>query len=104
MNMEVNTVRAGYANMFLSPLFARAFATVSDTTVELYSTDGAEGAARGAGIGAGVFAGRSDAFRGLERRETIEPVGEDREAYREAYARWLDTLHAAVPGTQTDGR
>jgi xylulokinase len=104
MNMEVNTVRAGYANMFLSPLFARAFATVSDTTVELYSTDGAEGAARGAGIGAGVFAGRSDAFRGLERRETIEPVGEDREAYREAYARWLDTLHTAVPGTQTDGR
>ncbi len=44
---EVKTVRAGNANMFLSPLFAEAFATVTGATVELYNTDGSQGAARG---------------------------------------------------------
>ena len=48
-------MRAGHANMFLSPLFARAFADVTGAAVELYETDGAQGAARGAGVGAGVF-------------------------------------------------
>ncbi len=53
MGMAVNKVRAGYANMFLSDVFAEAFANTSGATLELYDTDGATGAARAAGIGAG---------------------------------------------------
>ena len=47
MGIELKTVKAGYANMFLSPLFAEAFATVTNSTVELYNTDGSQGTPAG---------------------------------------------------------
>jgi len=47
MGIELKTVKAGNANMFLSPLFGEAFATVTQASVELYNTDGSQGAARG---------------------------------------------------------
>jgi len=65
MGIELKTVKAGNANMFLSPLFAEAFATVTGASVELYNTDGSQGAARGAGIGAGIYKGPEDAFTGV---------------------------------------
>jgi xylulokinase len=43
-----NVVRAGKANLFLSPVFREVFANTTQTTVELYNTAGADGAARGA--------------------------------------------------------
>ena len=101
MGLSIDAVRAGYANMFLSPLFAQAFATVSNTTVELYSTDGSEGAARGAGLGTGVFADRGQAFRGLARREVVEPNQKERAAYDSAYGRWLEVFHSTL---NTEGR
>src|SRR5690606_29183512 len=55
MGMQLNTVRAGHANMFLSPIFREAFTNITGAVVELYDTDGSQGAARGAGIGAGVY-------------------------------------------------
>ncbi|MBP7053476.1 MAG: carbohydrate kinase, partial [Phycisphaerae bacterium] len=66
MGTKLQTVKAGNANMFLSPLFAEAFATITGATVELYSTDGSQGAARGAGIGARFYCGPEDAFVGLK--------------------------------------
>jgi xylulokinase len=78
--------------MFLSPTFAEAFATVTKTTVELYNTDGSQGAARGAGIGAGIYKGAEDAFVGLAPVETIEPNKELKVAYQEAYESWEDVL------------
>jgi xylulokinase len=92
MGLEVRTVRAGAANMFLSPLFRSAFATVTDTVVELFNTDGAQGAARGAGIGAGLFSSEEDAFRGLKAQDIIEPDKAQVPAYRDAYSRWLEIL------------
>jgi xylulokinase len=92
MGIEVNTVRAGHANMFLSPLFAEAFATTTGATVELYDTDGAAGAARGAGIGAGVYKDFKDAFENLTCKGVIEPNHKQVSAYRQAYRRWLDVL------------
>jgi xylulokinase len=94
--VKARTVRAGYANMFLSPLFAEAFATVTGATVELYNTDGSQGAARGAGLGAGVYRGVRDAFRGLDRKKTIRPNSRSRAAYQEAYARWREVLETQV--------
>jgi len=92
MGIELTTVKGGYANMFLSPLFAEAFATVTETTVELYNTDGSQGAARGAGIGAGIYKSLEDAFVGLAPVKTIEPNEKLRAAYKQAYERWENIL------------
>ncbi len=46
MGLRINRVRAGKANMFLSPLFREAFANATGAEIELYNTDGAQGAAR----------------------------------------------------------
>ena len=96
MGIKVNTVRAGEANMFLSPLFRGAFATVSGATVELYNTDGAEGAARGAGWGAGLFDSPRAAFASLALRQRVEPDNNQSAAYAEAYAQWKARLEAVV--------
>jgi len=93
MGMDVNTVRAGHANMFLSPLFAEAFATTTGATVELYDTDGSAGAARGAGIGAGLYQNTQDAFENLQCKAVIEPNRKNTDAYANAYRRWLDVLN-----------
>ncbi len=92
VGVEVRTVRAGNANMFLSPLFAEAFATVTKSVVELYNTDGSQGAARGAGIGAGIYKEMQDAFVGLEPIKTIEPNDKLAPAYAEAYEKWEGVL------------
>ncbi len=93
MGMELKTVRAGHANMFLSPIFREAFTNITSTTVELYNTDGAQGAARGAGIGAGVYKSQEEAFRGLKAIETIEPSPPLFGAYEDAYENWLKNLN-----------
>jgi xylulokinase len=93
MGIKLKTVKAGYANMFLSPLFAEAFATVTKTTVQLYNTDGSQGAARGAGIGAGIYKGPADAFVGLAPIKTIGPNKKLAAAYQQAYERWEEVLN-----------
>jgi len=93
MGIEVHTVRAGRANMFLSQLFQSAFATVTGTRVELFNTDGAQGAARGAGIGCGIYGDTTEAFEGLEAAAVIEPDHSATASYNEARARWSDALH-----------
>ncbi|MFC1765257.1 xylulokinase [Planctomycetota bacterium] len=97
--VQVKNVRAGHANMFLSPLFGEAFATVTGATVELYNTDGSQGAARGAGMGAGVYDSAKEAFVGLDCQKTIEPHAGSSAAYQEAYGRWLEVLNAQLSST-----
>ena len=92
MGTQLRTVKAGHANMFLSPLFAEAFATLTGATVQLYNTDGSQGAARGAGIGTGIYKSTNDAFTGLEPVKTIEPNDALNDAYRQAYACWEGVL------------
>jgi xylulokinase len=92
MGISVKTVKAGHANMFLSPLFSEAFATVSGAQVELYNTDGSQGAARGAGFGAGVYKSIQDAFVGLTSIKAIDPNDNLQGAYQEAYQNWLAAL------------
>ena len=92
MGTKLKTVKAGHANMFLSPLFAEAFATLTGATVELYNTDGSQGAARGAGIGAGIYKGPADAFTGLEPVKTIAPNSKLTDAYAQAYTSWEKVL------------
>jgi xylulokinase len=92
MGLKINTVRAGKANMFLSPLFAEAFANTTGATIELFNTDGAQGAARAAGVGAGYYANTDESFKGLKVLESIEPQAALQKAYKDAYANWLQHL------------
>ena len=93
--IELKTIRAGFANMFMSDVFCDTLAGVSGATIELYETDGSLGAARGAGIGAGLYSSFEEAFEKLEKRKVIAP-GEG--AYAEAYATWKSHLTAALSG------
>ena len=90
--LEIETVKAGHANMFLSPVFREAFVNTTGTELHLYKTDGAEGAARGAGVGAGIYRDMTEAFAGLEKISTQQPEAEIQDQYREAYSRWLNSL------------
>jgi len=92
MGIELTTVKAGNANMFLSPLFAEVFATVTQTAVELYNTDGSQGAARGAGIGAGIYKDSDSAFVGLKPIKTIKPNKKLAANYSKVYNKWEDIL------------
>ena len=91
MGMEISTIKAGHANLFLSPLFRRTLAAVTGATIELYETDGSVGAAYGAGIGAGIYKDSDDAFKTLKHISTEAPVAETAE-YKAAYERWKKAL------------
>ena len=92
MGMSLKTIRAGKANMFLSPIFRDTLAGVTGATIELCDTDGSVGAARGAGIGAGIYADNKEAFAALKKLQVIEPDLKNQTAYREAYERWRELL------------
>jgi xylulokinase len=92
MGLPLKRIRAGFANMFLSNLFAESLSNLSNCPVELYNTHGALGAARGAGLGAGYYKQVSDCFRGMEVIRRIEPAKIDSERIREIYERWKMVL------------
>lgn len=93
MGMEITTIKAGHANLFLSPLFRRTLAAVTGATIELYETDGSVGAAYGAGIGAGIYKDSDEAFKTLKHISTEKPVKETAE-YKAAYELWKQRLEA----------
>ncbi|NLR81725.1 xylulokinase [Chitinophaga eiseniae] len=95
MDLNIHRVRAGHANMFLSPLFREAFANTANVVIELYNTDGAAGAARGAAIGAG-YVNAADAFRGMECLSVIEPNAALQTQYRDVYGDWLNGLRTLL--------
>jgi len=96
MGLQVKTVKAGYTNMFLSPIFREAFTAVTGARLLLYQTDGAEGAARGAALGCGYYRSFEEAFRGLKKKgeETADPSAQ--KSYRAAYATWRTKLEEAL--------
>jgi len=95
MGVQTQTVRAGHANLFLSPLFREAFANTTGATIELYDTDGAQGAARAAGIGVGVYNFQS-AFAGLTQIATFAPEAHLQERYAETYSAWEKALNKEI--------
>lgn len=86
--MDTKVIRAGHANMFLSPIFRTTLATVADAVIELYDTNGSVGAAIGAALGCGYYATPQEAFRSLRKIDLVEPDVVNRGAYVEAYERW----------------
>jgi xylulokinase len=93
IGIKSSVIRAGYANMFLSPLFREAFTNTIGAKLELYDTDGAKGAALGAGMGTGIYASATEAFRGLHVIETRHPDMALVEKYSQAYNHWKQILN-----------
>ncbi len=96
LGLRPNVIRAGKANMFLSPLFRSTLATLCDARIELFDTDGSLGAARGAALGAGIYKNADEAFATLERLDVIEPAASWKDALEEAYASWKAEVEKAV--------
>ena len=86
-------IRAGQANMFLSPVFRETLRGATGTTIELVETDGSLGAARGAGVGVGVYASPAEALASLEPVARFEG-GAVNPSLEDAYQRWLQALTA----------
>ena len=91
MGIETKTIRAGHANMFLSPIFRQTLSNITGATIELYNTDGSVGAARGAGIGAGIYKSTQEAFQSLKKILTVTP--ENNQACFDAYNQWKKALN-----------
>lgn len=94
MGMEFKVIRAGNTNMFLSPIFRQTLADISGATIELYNTNGAEGAARGAGLGVGFYQNRQEVFRNLRVVETVLP--QINEHLHEVYFSWKKELSKQI--------
>jgi xylulokinase len=92
IGIHATVIRAGKANMFLSPVFRETLAGVSGATIELYDTDGSVGAARGAGVGSGYYSSFKEAFSTLRRLETVHPDNSKVAQYQDAYQNWKSRL------------
>jgi len=92
VGIQTNVIRAGKANMFLSPVFVQALANVSGATIELYETDGSVGAAKGAGLGVGIYKNEKEAFASLQKLETFVPNQNEIASTKEAYEKWQSLL------------
>lgn len=88
MGMKINLIRAGNANMFLSPVFRETLAGITGSTIELFDTDGAAGAAKAAGMGVGIYSSNEEAFASLKKIMTVKPDEKNGERYKEVYQRW----------------
>nr|WP_129732932.1 FGGY family carbohydrate kinase [Parabacteroides goldsteinii] len=92
MGIDIDVIRAGNANMFLSPVFRDTLSGVTGTVIELFDTNGAVGAAKGAGIGAGIYQSAEEAFASLKKIDVIEPDGLKADKYCAAYSTWKERL------------
>jgi len=92
LGMSAKVIRAGRANLFLSPLFKEIFVNTMDVPLELYETDGAAGAARGAALGCGAYNGLKQAFSTLALLEYFEPEKSRVARYGQIYDRWHSLL------------
>lgn len=96
MDIDAKVIRAGKANMFLSPIFRETLAGISGATIELYNTDGSIGSARGAAVGSGYYKSFTEAFGSLEKLDTIEPGLSKRAEYEAAYGNWKELLQKFI--------
>ncbi len=93
MSIKSGVIRAGHANMFLSDVFCNIFTNITGTALELYNTDGSQGAARGAGVGVRYFKNVNEAFNNLARIKRYDPDPKIIGAYQDPYQRWKDLLN-----------
>ena len=89
-NLQPSVIKAGQANLFLSPVFTHAFVNTTGVPVALYNVEGSVGAALGAGIGVGIYKELKDAFADTKPIQRIEPTEADQ--YNLLYENWKTKL------------
>ncbi|WP_455637857.1 xylulokinase [Parabacteroides sp.] len=102
MGIDIDVIRAGNANLFLSPVFRDTLSGVTGTVIELFDTNGAAGAAKGAGIGAGIYQSAEEAFASLKKIDVIEPDGLKADKYCAAYSIWKERLDQLMADNNTN--
>jgi len=90
--ISATRIRAGNANLFLSPVFAQTFSTVAGTRVEIVDVENAAGAARGAAVGFGYFRNPEEACQAQPVVTIYDPDPSAAQALVEAYANWKAKL------------
>jgi xylulokinase len=93
IGIETKIIRAGFSNMFLSPVFRETLSNITGATIELYNTDGSQGAALGAGLGVGLYKSTDEAFNGLKKILVVTPSKSHADQSMEAYNRWVSVLN-----------
>lgn len=100
IGLKIDVVRAGLSNLFQSEIFREAFINTCNVSLEIYNTDGSQGAARGAGIGSGHYSSGKDimsfqskeVFKGLKLIDKLNPEKEKVERYNLVYEEWKEKL------------
>ncbi len=83
-------IKAGNTNMFQSKEFCRIISQVMGKKLELYSTDGAEGAARGALLGMRAI---TENELSIPLQSEFIPDSNETEEYRNIYKDWKNRLY-----------
>jgi xylulokinase len=96
MGLNISVIRAGKSNMFLSNIFRETLSNITGASIELYNTDGAQGAARGAAYGAGYYKSFDETFKSLNKVGEIHPSEKEIDKTKEAYNKWLNHLKKSV--------
>ena len=92
MGIKIDRVRAGNANMFLSPVFVSTLAHLSMAQIDIVDTDGAQGAALGAGLGAQLIDGEQKLIDSIHVLESVEPQVIQHDRLKTFYGGWKDNL------------
>ncbi len=93
IGMGFGVIKAGDSNLFQSRVFKEAFVNTCNVDLEIYNTDGSQGAARGAGIGAGYYSTPGEAFKGLRVIEKLSPNASLVADHSSAYELWSEGLN-----------
>lgn len=92
MGLKVSVIRAGNANMFLSSVFRETLSNVTEAMIELYDTNGAQGAARGAAYGAGYYKTFQETLQSLNKVGDVHPNVKVVDNTMNAYNNWLTKM------------
>jgi xylulokinase len=86
-------LKAGYANMYLSEVFAQTIVNAANVSVDLLDSDGAFGAALGAGLGLNYYKSEKEAVANIKHIKTINPNLADLSQTKTIYESWKELVN-----------
>jgi xylulokinase len=99
--VQTRTIKAGNANLFLSPVFRQTLSNATDSIIELYDTNGAIGAGIGCGIGCGIYESEKEAFKNLNIISITRPNKKTLNATKNALEEWITALELQINNLKT---
>ena len=86
-------LKAGFANMYLSNVFAQTIVNAANVSVDLLESDGAFGAALGAGLGLRYYKTEGEAVSNIKHIKTINPNATELSQTKTAYESWKELVN-----------